>query len=161
MERPIEYISENSVSKKKFKPNSPECKQLLERTVELIIQDLNKNQRHEFKHLNNLEKVNESQQKNMDHLTYPKNLQAIQSVNGLIGIARFHWKKYLPAMYKDLLEKGELESAIQEAAESTLKSIQKTKIHLIQNHPEIGEEMALNSAWEVHREEMILLEPEE
>lgn len=170
---------------KDLKPNSPETKEILERFTNALIQAL-RNDPYRWdnlvdgevskEYLNSLradpylaqnlkvkeiEEVEEKESPIYNSTTAEKNIEAIQSVNGLKAMARNHWKKYLPKMFEQLTQTGELESALNEAAETTLQAVQQTKVHLMKMHPGIGEEMALNSAWEIHKEELILQEAEE
>jgi len=170
---------------KDLKPNSPETKEILERFTNALIQAL-RNDPYRWdnlvdgevskEYLNSLradpylaqnlkvkeiEEVEEKESLIYNSATAQKNVQTIQSIEGLKEMARNHWKKYLPILYKQLSQNGELENVLTEAAETTHLEVQQTKVYLMKMHPGIGEEMALNSAWEIHKEELILQEAEE
>lgn len=168
-----------------MKPNSPETKKIFERFTNALIQAL-RNDPYRWDNLvdgevskeylislradpylaqnlkvKEIEEVEEKESPIYNSATAQKNVQTIQSIEGLKEMARNHWKKYLPILYKQLSQNGELENVLTEAAETTHHDVQHTKKHFLLEYHDIGEEIALNLAWEAHREELILQEPEE
>jgi len=82
----------------------------------------------------------------------------MQTVKQLKEMAREHWKKFQPSLFKKLTKKSKLEEALQEAAEWTYKQMKKEVERRVKNgEPRV---MAESVARELFLEERILV-PEE
>jgi len=77
---------------------------------------------------------------------------------GLKRLAEMHWKKYRPKMFQSLKESGRLEESLNQAANDTWQAMQSIKTKLIEQG--YTEQQAEDTAWEMMRQEWILL-PEE
>lgn len=90
-------------------------------------------------------------------------------VQRYMELARAHWKEHRPKMYRELKAKGQLEQALQRAAENTLEAKYQIIDHLreVNTPPQDFEErvkfenMIAHQAWELVREEWIFLPSEE
>ncbi|MEW8437168.1 MAG: hypothetical protein AB2689_03340 [Candidatus Thiodiazotropha taylori] len=72
------------------------------------------------------------------------------NLNNWISKAKEHWKEFQPTRYQELKESGQLEQALQEAAEQTHLEMSELEEAGFQNH----------EAWEMVRERYLFL-PEE
>ncbi|MDI1471515.1 MAG: hypothetical protein QMD43_08735 [Thermodesulfovibrio sp.] len=81
-----------------------------------------------------------------------------KSLEGLKKLADMHWKKYRPKMYQALKKKGELEESINLATKNKWEVMQKIQKQLIEQG--YTQQQAEDTAWELMREEWIIL-PEE
>lgn len=81
-----------------------------------------------------------------------------QSVKEAKEMARKSWKENNPRLYKGLKESGELESSLQEAAEMTLEAMKEYEKKLLELN--YTKDQAGDIAWEVLREEWLLLPAE-
>ena len=77
----------------------------------------------------------------------------------LKDMARSHWKKHLPNLYRTLKKSGELEKRVEDAAKFTLKAFESDKKRLQENG--LKPQQASEVAWELIREEWILVRSEE
>jgi hypothetical protein len=74
-------------------------------------------------------------------------------------LARSHWKKHLPKFYRNLKKSGELEKRLENAAKFTLDAFNLEKEKLLKKGWRPQE--ASEAAWELVREEWVLLRSEE
>lgn len=74
-----------------------------------------------------------------------------QRINHWISEARDHWAEFRPSMYEELEDAGELEAALQRAAENTASEMQSL----------MDEGMPEWQAWPMVREKYIYLPPGE
>jgi hypothetical protein len=74
-------------------------------------------------------------------------------------LARSHWKKHLPKFYRNLKKSGELEKSVENAARFTMDAFNLEKERLLKMGWRLQEASGL--AWELVREEWILLRSEE
>jgi hypothetical protein len=88
-----------------------------------------------------------------------RRLELQKTPEGLKQLAREHWKEHRPTMYRDMEESGRLESALKSAVEVTLDAMKRTKAQLVENG--YTPSQADLTAWELLREEWILLPSEE
>ncbi len=74
-------------------------------------------------------------------------------------LARSHWKRHLPKFYQNLKKSGDLEKRVENAAKFTLNAFNLEKEKLLKKgwKPQEASEVA----WELVREEWILLRSEE
>jgi hypothetical protein len=77
----------------------------------------------------------------------------------LKDLARSHWKKHLPKLNRNLKKSGELEKRVENAAKFTLDAFSLEKERLVKNG--LNPNQASEVAWELVREEWILLRSEE
>jgi len=77
----------------------------------------------------------------------------------LKDLARSHWKKHLPNFYRNLEKSGELEKRVENVAKFTLDAFNLEKEKLLKKgwRPQEASEVA----WEMVREEWVLLRSEE
>ena len=77
----------------------------------------------------------------------------------LKDLARSHWKEHRPKLYQSLKKSGELEQRVEDAARLTLDAfnLEKDRLEKIGMSPSQASEIA----WELVREEWILLRSEE
>lgn len=73
-----------------------------------------------------------------------------QTMDGLMEIGVEHWREYLPKMTLRLLKAGTLLEKVFEAANATYQSMESLK----------GKTLDLQQAWEMTREEFLLLHAE-
>lgn len=74
-------------------------------------------------------------------------------------LARSHRKKYLPKFYRNLEKSGELEERVENAARFTFQAFEVEKKRLQENG--LARQQASEVAWELVREEWLLLRSEE
>jgi hypothetical protein len=74
-------------------------------------------------------------------------------------MAEAHWREHLPRMVAELEKKGELRGALYEAQEAT-KDEQEELYQMLRKQG-LNEEQADRQAWELVRENHLLLPPEE
>ena len=74
-------------------------------------------------------------------------------------MAEKHWREFLPRMVKDLETHGRLQEALLEAEEKTKDEMYDLTTRLMAQG--LTAQQAHNQAWEMVREEYILLTPEE
>ncbi len=88
---------------------------------------------------------------------------------GYIKLADEHWKKYRPKMYQELKKSGQLQEALENAAKQTLEAELKIMEDLKAKNPAPEdflervkyETWILETAWQMVREEWIILPTEE
>lgn len=81
------------------------------------------------------------------------------NVDQLKELAKAHWKKHRPKLYRNLKKSGELEKRAENAAKFTLNAFNLEKEKLLKKGWRPQE--AGQTAWELVREEWILLPSEE
>jgi len=86
-------------------------------------------------------------------------LRQEHQVGPLEALAKSHWKEFRPTMYRGLLAAGKLDSAAQRAAEETVAGMKRVKEQLLKKG--YTDQQAEQGAWELMREEYILLPSEE
>ena len=75
-------------------------------------------------------------------------------------MAERHWRKFRPAMVRDLEARGKLPEALFEAQERTVEEMETLYRQLRAATPALTEQQAEAQAWELIREKYVLLEPE-
>ena len=83
-----------------------------------------------------------------------------KSKEGLKKLADLHWKEHRPNLYRELQESGELEDSLESAAVATWNAMQRLQERLMKENGLTLNE-AKETAWELMREEYILLPSEE
>ena len=79
------------------------------------------------------------------------NVETNKELGGWISMANDHWQEHRPNMYRELVEAGKLQSALEEAAKQTALELDQLM--------EAG--WTYHSAWEAVRETYLLLPQEE
>jgi hypothetical protein len=77
----------------------------------------------------------------------------------LKNLAKGHWREFRPKMYQALQKSGELEKSLDLAVKNTVDAYQKVKQQLLEKGYEPNQ--AHQAAWELVREEWLLLPDEE